>query len=477
MSLDLSLVEQRRISTAGSITAEAGQVFTPREAAALLASMLDLPGTDRIRVLDPGAGTGSLAAALVSRIQHERPSAAVELVAVERDGRLIPALQETLHEMESSGKVSTSALEADYLLDGAGLTEAQEGLEGPLDLVIMNPPYGKLAAGAPERLALRQLGVEAPNLYAAFMALALTQLRPGGQLVAIVPRSFMNGTYFEGFRRFLLRHSALRRIHIFESRNTVFRDSGVLQESVIVTLEAGGEPGPVGIGVSLANDPVPHYYTAAHDKVVLPTDPHRYIRIPDEHGEDVPADKTLAGLGLTVATGRVVDFRARSYCLDEAGGDTVPLVYPGNFDRGAITWPRIMKRRKPQHFDARDDFARKQVHAPGRYVVVKRFSAKEEARRVVAAIWDAEGPVAFENKTNVIGPIPDPAVAVGLSLWLNSGPLDRLFRTFSGHTQVNAGDLRTLPIPDEETLRRWGCGRKPELSGQDEIDRIVTEEA
>ncbi|ELU61192.1 hypothetical protein PCS70012_02309, partial [Streptococcus pneumoniae PCS70012] len=54
MSLDLSFAEQRRISTAGSITAEAGQVFTPRVAAILLASMLDLPDPKRLRILDPG---------------------------------------------------------------------------------------------------------------------------------------------------------------------------------------------------------------------------------------------------------------------------------------------------------------------------------------------------------------------------------------------------------------------------------------
>lgn len=477
MSLDLSLVEQRRISTAGNIAPETGQVFTPRAAAELLAAMLDLPETDRIRVLDPGAGTGSLSAALVHKIRHQVPSTTVDLVAVERDGRLVPALEQTLQEIESLGQVNTSIIEADYLLDGANFTAQPGALDDPFDLVIMNPPYAKLAANAPERLALRTLGAEAPNLYAAFMAMGLSQLRAGGQLVAIVPRSFMNGTYFEQFRKFLLGRSVIRRIHTFESRNTVFGDSGVLQESVIVTVEAGGMPGPIEIGVSRTNDPIPHHYTADYDKVVMPTDPHQFIRIPDEHGEDVPADRTLADLGFTVATGRVVDFRARSYCLEEPGEETVPLVYPGNFDGGVITWPRTMKRQKPQHFDARDEFARKQLHAPGRYVVVKRFSAKEEPRRVVAAIWDAEGPVAFENKTNVIGPISDPAVAVGLSLWLNSGPLDRLFRTFSGHTQVNAGDLRTLPIPDEDTLRTWGNNRKPALPGQNDIDQIVTEEA
>lgn len=439
--------------------------------------MFDLPETDRIRILDPGAGTGSLSAALVNRIRHERPTAIVELVAVERDRRLFSPLQETLHEIESSGQVTTSIIDADYLLDGPKFTGQLEGLKDPFDLVIMNPPYAKLASSAPERVALRNIGVEVPNLYSAFMALGLSQLRADGQLVAIVPRSFMNGTYFTSFREFVLRRSAIRRIHTFESRNTVFRDSAVLQESVIVTLESEGKPRTVEIGVSLANDPAPHRYEADYDKVLLPTDPQQYIRIPDEYGEDVSADKTLTDLGLTVATGRVVDFRARSYCLEEPGEETVPLVYPGNFDGGVIAWPQVMKRQKPQHFDARDDFARKQTHAPGRYIVVKRFSAKEETRRVVAAIWDTKGPVAFENKTNVIGPINDLAVAIGLSLWLNSGPLDRLFRTFSGHTQVNAGDLRSLPIPDEGTLRNWGNGRKPELPGQDEIDQIVTEQA
>lgn len=471
MTLDLNLVEQRRIDTAENVAPEVGQVFTPREAAVLVASKLDLPATKRIRVLDPGAGTGSLSAALVSRIRHERPDATVELVVVERDGRLIPALQQTLGEIESSEQVKSSLVYADYLLDDAHL-----GGE-PFDLIIMNPPYGKLAARSPERLAIRTLGVEVPNLYAAFMARGLSQLSPGGQMVAIVPRSFMNGTYFESFREFLLGSSALRHIHVFESRNTVFRDSGVLQESVIVTVEAGGAPGPVDVGVSQANVPAPHQYTAGFDKVVVPTDPHQFIRIPDEHGEDVVADRTLGDLGLVVATGRVVDFRSRSYCLEEPGETTVPLVYPGNCDAGVIVWPRTLKRPKPQHFDARDEFATKQVHAPGRYLVVKRFTAKEEARRVVAAVWEAEGPVAFENKTNVIGPIADRSVAVGLSLWLNSGPLDKFFRTFSGHTQVNAGDLRTLPIPDEDTLREWGTGREPKLPSQEEIDRIVAADA
>jgi len=62
---------------------------------------------------------------------------------------------------------------------------------------------------------------------------------------------------------------------------------------------------------------------------------------------------------------------------------------------------------------------------------------------------------------------------VGLSLWLNSTPLDDYFRTFSGHTQVNATDLRTLPFPPVNALRRIGAGRASKLPAQDEIDALV----
>ena len=41
-----------------------GQFFTPAPVASFLARLIELPATGRLTVLDPGAGTGSLAAAL-----------------------------------------------------------------------------------------------------------------------------------------------------------------------------------------------------------------------------------------------------------------------------------------------------------------------------------------------------------------------------------------------------------------------------
>ena len=77
---------------------------------------------------------------------------------------------------------------------------------------------------------LSSIGIEATNLYAAFVALSLRLLRPGGQLVAITPRSFCNGPYFKAFHSDLLAFAALRRIHV-ASNTRGTRCSGILTYS------------------------------------------------------------------------------------------------------------------------------------------------------------------------------------------------------------------------------------------------------
>lgn len=99
----------------------------------------------------------------------------------------------------------------------------------------------------------------------------------------------------------------------------------------------------------------------------------------------------------------------------------------------------------------------------GCYVILRRFSSKEEKRRVVAYLLDADSlpgdAVGFENHLNVIhedrhGMPPD--VARGLVAYLNSQEVDDYFRVFSGHTQVNATDLRRLKYPSRAELKKLG---------------------
>ena len=467
----LSFAESRRKAALatldGDTQSELGQFFTPVTAAVLIASLARLPETGTLKVLDPGAGSGVLSAALVDRVLKERPGLSLHILAVERDSSVLPYLKETLAACEQAGegRITAIAVEADFIMYSTGLDASLLGDTG-FDVVIQNPPYGKLASTSPHRKALLSTGVDAPNLYAAFLALSAEALLPGGQLVAITPRSFFNGAYFGSFRGFLLDRIALDRVHVFESRSTVFADTGVLQENVIFSGTRDGERKTVELSVSRDHNGEVAVRQVPYCDVVRPNDVHRFIRLVTDNEDDASAELmmsmpcSLADLGVTVSTGRVVDFRSRDALHDDRVPDAHPLIYPGNLRAPGFEWPRDI--RKPQWFAPKAPKDVSLLLPEGWYTVVKRFSSKEERRRVVASAWspvEHPGPVAFENHLNVFhikGTGLDEAIARGLAAWLNSSLVDRFFRTFSGHTQVNATDLRALRFPTSATLKELG---------------------
>jgi adenine-specific DNA-methyltransferase len=54
--------------------------------------------------------------------------------------------------------------------------------------------------------------------------------------------------------------------------------------------------------------------------------------------------------------------------------------------------------------------------------------------------------------------------------------VDSYFRQFSGHTQVNASDLRSLPYPDGDTLKRIGLSIADGPLTQEQIDQLIAKE-
>ncbi|MDR1238004.1 MAG: Eco57I restriction-modification methylase domain-containing protein [Propionibacteriaceae bacterium] len=462
-----------------------GQYFTPELAAELIASFPRLPKADCLRVLDPGAGSGMLTAAIVDRVCREGEIGRVEVTAAELDPIMLPALDRTAELCRQQGHrmgvdVEVKVVQGDVIALQTGF-EAELGDD--FDLVIMNPPYRKLASLSWQRRAMAAAGWETGNLYAAFLALGVDSLAPGGQLVAITPRSFANGPYFEQFRKRLLSQVALGRVHTFESRSTVFADTGVLQENIVLSATKGGTRQDVTITSSRDHtDPV-NERTVPYGELVAPDDRHQFIRIITNGADDRAAKAirslpaSLSSLAVRVSTGRVVDFRARQNLQDTPTPGSLPLIYPGNLRGGLIEWPRSIG--KAQGFRLLGEADAKALLPSGYYVAVKRFSAKEERRRIVASVWDPtqhhHQPVAFENHLNVFhaeGKGLDRELAWGLCAWLNSSVVDRHFRTFSGHTQVNATDLRSMNYPDEDALRRLGH-HLDVLPGQEELDQLV----
>ena len=127
---------------------------------------------------------------------------------------------------------------------------APEDDGGDFTHVILNPPYKKINAASGHRSALRKAGIETSNLYTGFMFLAARRMRPGGEMVAIVPRSFCNGPYFKPFREQFFSMMSLRHIHVFEKRDRAFKDDAVLQENIIIHAVKGNRPSDITITTS-----------------------------------------------------------------------------------------------------------------------------------------------------------------------------------------------------------------------------------
>jgi adenine-specific DNA-methyltransferase len=475
--------------------AELGQFMTPAATAKLMASMFEARG-ERIRLLDAGAAVGSLTAAWVSEVcDRKRRPKAVQLTTYELDEVLAERLKDTLKSCQetcaaASVRCETQLRREDFIESGVRMLLG--GFFSPeverFDAAILNPPYRKFNTDSKERLALRHIGVETSNLYTAFLAIVLQLLAPGGEIVAITPRSFCNGPYFKPFRKLLIDTVRLRRVHVFESRTNAFREDEVLQENIIfhgVKEQPSDRPVVISSSTGPDDDHV-SFREVPYEQVIRPRDPELFIHlVGDEVQEQIASrmgslEARLPELNLTVSTGRVVDFRATHFILQEPGPGTVPLIYPTHFDGGFVRWPKQSK--KPNALQILPGVEELLVPSET-YVLVKRFSAKEERRRVVAAIYDptrlACQDVGFENHLNYFhrdGRGLPVALAKGLAIFLNSTLVDLYFRQFNGHTQVNATDLRSLRYPSEEQLKRLGQRIGNEFPDQDTVDAIVEEE-
>lgn len=489
-----------RISQARN--AQWGQYLTPRSVAHFMASIVEVSGPS-LCLLDAGAGIGALFGAEVSALcRREKPPEQIHVIAYEIDPTFIPYLTGTARQcQEMCQKVgiqftadirNTDFIEETVTSLAGGLfsTRSLPAING----AILNPPYGKIRSTSPHRKLLQEVGIETSNLYTGFLGLAVQLLQPGGELIAITPRSFCNGPYFRPFRRQFLAAMQIQRLHLFDSRETAFVDDGVLQENLILRAVKVGQDSPIEsqcpVVITTSDSPEDDLMTQrvmTYDELVYPDDPEAFIHnIPDDMGHNIrmlaaSLPCTLGDTGLSVSTGRVVEFRARELLRHQNESGTVPLIHPSHIKRGRVEWPGRLSRR-PIAIVA--DQSSKSLLTPNQnYVLVKRFTSKEEPRRIVAAVYEGQmndAPlVGFENHLNYFhqdGCGISLRLARGLAAFLNSTLVDMSFRLFNGHTQVNAMDLRNMRYPSVSQLEAIGDQIGTDMPEQDILDRLVARE-
>jgi len=147
----IAAAERRRARVPSNQDArtQLGQVLTPPPVAEFMASLFDMSGgAADSRLIDPGAGVGSLAAAFVDSWATSG-GGALHVTAVEVDDTLRPHLASTLEDLAHRG-VTSDLVCSDFV------SWAVERLNGfaaldiePFDYCIVNPPYRKVQARSP----------------------------------------------------------------------------------------------------------------------------------------------------------------------------------------------------------------------------------------------------------------------------------------------------------------------------------------
>ncbi|MDZ4779471.1 MAG: Eco57I restriction-modification methylase domain-containing protein [Planctomycetia bacterium] len=457
-------------STSAEERKERGHFGTPSAIARFMAGMFPLPaGT--IRVLDPGAGVGVLSAAVCERVLKESAPRRLFIELWENDRHLGPYIRQTMarcgktlrdvgHELEYVLR------EEDFILANASTPLFGDDRSPSFQVAILNPPYFKLRKDSVQARAMSHVVHGQPNIYALFMAAAADMLLPGGQFVAITPRSYFNGPYFKRFRKYFFDQLTARHIHVFDSRTEAFREDAVLQENVILLAEKHGEQKDVALTTSRGRD----LFDAGQQTVpygkLIDVNGDRVVRLTTNHLEcEVVAamdalPQRFRDLGLEISTGPVVTFRSTEFLRDEPSANTAPLLWMHNVRPFVTRFPP--KNGKPTHIVV--SAASRRLLVPARtYVLLKRFTAKEEKRRLVAGIVTAADSysewLGLENHLNYVyrqNADLSRAEAFGLAAYFNSALVDRYFRAISGNTQVNATEIRGLPMPDARTLDRLG---------------------
>lgn len=503
--LDAGLLEacteaakQHEASSSADHRRSRGQVFTPPEVARFMAGLLP-EITKRFRLLDPGAGPGILTAAVCERVTKLRSPRHLDVHLYETDKALLPLLRRNVTLcrdalLRAGHSADFEVHTEDFVFANEHISE-QPSLFAPVsapetfDAVITNPPYFKIDGDSPHATLFRALVHGQPNIYALFLAVAAGVLRPGGSLVAITPRSFCNGLYFRGFRHWFFERMTLRHAHLFESRKDAFREAGVLQESLITLTTRLGVPAQhVTLTTSYGRGDLasPRRIELPANRVVDDSCGDMVVRLPSD---DVDArimaiveswPSRFADHGLKVSTGPVVSFRANEYLVHAARErGTVPLLLVHNVRLFRTEWP-LPENGKPAAFRVAPG-SEKMLVPTLNYVLLRRFSAKEERRRLTASCLLRENfpskRVALENHVNYVYHSERELTedeTFGLAGLFNSVLLDRYFRTLSGNTQVNATELRTLNFPNLTTVRNIGRGIRA-LGRLDlaEIERVV----
>ncbi|WP_442579345.1 HsdM family class I SAM-dependent methyltransferase [Mesorhizobium sp. ASY16-5R] len=344
-------------------------------------------------------------------------------------------------------------------------------IEERFDLIIGNPPYGKVGKGADgailSRAGFANIGGHT-NLYGLFLLRSLDWLKPGGGLVFIVPTSFVAGPYFSGLRREILARAQVIRIDHHEQREDLFIDA--VQDVCLVVLRRR----------ALSREQIDNPYQlgwidaagACHELGSAEATPDGEpwtlpVRVGAVQSNDAkrsdasPRCYVLADYGYRLRVGKVVPTRERDRLLAAPSKTSLPLVWASDVrPDGSFSFASARRATVCPWYEPPTPAPAYATRATS--ILVQRTSNRDQPRRLNAAVVSpsflaahAKRGFVAENHVIVLEVTsePPPVSPQTVASLLNSAVLNQRFSAVSGSFSVSAKLLSRLALPDPELLR------------------------
>ncbi|WP_320168349.1 Eco57I restriction-modification methylase domain-containing protein [Mangrovibacterium marinum] len=478
---------------------EAGQFFTSKQIADYMGSW-GSSKSDKVSILDPGCGTAILSSALIESLVNKSPLLkAVKLTLFETDEALIPELQKVTRFLskwlsERGVDLTTRICQSDFILENSSVFRT-----GSLfvtseiecyDYIISNPPYFKISKSDKRAVVAKDLVHGQPNIYSLFMGVSAKLLKPDGELIFITPRSFAAGNYFKAFRQVFFKDVSLAAIHIFESRNKMFKNDNVLQENIIIKATK-----QINTQIKITTSECEQGLTSPTERffdteaLIDFKSEDKVLFIPSNENEEKAIKlfkswkNALTDYNINISTGPVVAFRCKQFLKEDGEINTsyAPLIWLHNIKEMELVYP--LKKGGKEGLIAISEESQKVLLRNKNYILIRRFSSKDDKSRLVccpyfASSFDSEM-IGLENHINYIhrpgGELSENEIW-GISALYNSTLFDTYFRTFNGNTQVGATELKQIKMPLLEDIIRIGSKvKKLKIPNKQTIDKIIHE--
>lgn len=430
--------------------------FTPPPIVGHLLDQVVKAGVDlsSCRVLDPAAGGAAFLSSVAASMLHAglSPEQTVgRLNGIEVDPALALLSREMLARRLGLPEVPKTVVK---VADTLRLTP-----EPCYDLVLANPPYGRLFGHAAETKGAWADYVDPGhvNLYAIFVGLSIAYAKPGGVIGLVLPRSFISGSLFSSLRRHLRTKCDLISLDLIDKRKGVFLDVGqdicVLVarklDQARTTFETGAVPCAL---LSLTEG------AQTQEPVTLPTDPLAPWLLPAVGGACRGGTATIEDYGYTVRSGYFVWNREGARMRAEPSADAYPLVWAHNIKAGKPCVPVSKTRADAVDYVHFQEPGSGIIRNPS--VVLQRTTNGKQPRRLIPAVVDpsivaAHGGFVAENHVIVVFSNREGAAEPELmAKLLGSLEVDRRYRRVAGGSNISTLLLRGLALPHPDILAK-----------------------